>query len=64
MEIHRDEILREGEMAASDSETGGIVPHSTLKIPMRLLGRTVKQTRDALNKLSPGQVLAVNTNDP
>ena len=58
------EIQRDGEMAASDSETGGIVPHRTLEIPMRLLGRTVKQTRDALEALDSGQVLAVSTNDP
>lgn len=36
----------------------------TLELPMRLLGRTVKRTRDALVALRPGQVLAVYTDDP
>ncbi len=31
---------------------------------MRLLGRTVKRTRQALAGLPPGEVLAVHTNDP
>ena len=39
-------------------------PSRTLEIPMRLLGRTVKQTRAAMALLKPGQVLAVRTNDP
>lgn len=35
-----------------------------LEIPMALLGRTVKQTRMALGRVPPGEVLAVHTNDP
>ena len=40
------------------------VPDRTLEIPMRLLSRTVKQTRDGLAQLAVGQVLAVHTDDP
>ena len=40
------------------------VPDRTLEIRMPWLGRTVRQTRDALAQLAPGQVLAVHTDDP
>ncbi len=40
------------------------VADRTLEIPMRLLSRTVKQTRDALAQMALGQVLAVHTDDP
>lgn len=36
----------------------------TLELPMRLLGRTVKRTSDALTAMAPGEVLAVHTDDP
>jgi hypothetical protein len=36
----------------------------TLELPMRLLGRTVKRTAQALAAMPPGQVLAVHTDDP
>ena len=39
-------------------------PDRMLEIPLGLLSRTVKQTRDALAQLAPGQVLGVHTNDP
>ena len=40
------------------------VPDRTLEIPMGLLSRTIKQTRDALAQLAQGQVLAIHTDDP
>jgi len=40
------------------------VADRTIEVPMRLLGRTVKRTQQALATLGPGQVLAVHTNDP
>ncbi|HKI97553.1 MAG TPA: hypothetical protein VKB51_03660 [bacterium] len=39
-------------------------PDRTLELPMKLLGRTVKRTSEALDALRPGQVLAVHTDDP
>jgi hypothetical protein len=36
----------------------------TLELPMKLLGRTVKRTAQAISALAPGQVLAVHTDDP
>ncbi len=37
---------------------------AVLELPMRLLGRTVKRTAQAMAALAPGQVLAVHTDDP
>ena len=50
--------------AGAPASSPAAVPDRTLEIPMWLLGRTVKQTRDALAQLAPGQVLAMHTNDP
>jgi hypothetical protein len=50
--------------AAPHVAAGTPAPARTLELPMRLLGRTVKRTREALAALQPGQVLAVHTDDP
>ena len=54
----------EGEPAAGLTPDARYAPDHTLELPMRLLGRTVKRTGDALLALRPGQVLAVHTDDP
>ena len=41
-----------------------IAADRTLEVPMKLLGRTVKRTSDAISAMQPGQVLAVVTDDP
>jgi hypothetical protein len=43
---------------------GPFAADRTLELPMRLLGRTVKRTADALGAMQPGQVLALVTDDP
>lgn len=45
-------------------EDSGREPSAVLEIPMRLLGRTVNQTRLAMARLTPGAVLRLQTNDP
>ena len=55
---------RQATVPFSDRSGFTAVPDRTLEIPMRLLSRTVKQTRDALAQLATGQVLAVHTDDP
>jgi hypothetical protein len=50
--------------AHAERSAGPFAADRTLELPMRLLGRTVKRTADALGAMQPGQVLALVTDDP
>lgn len=61
---NREAGERGARISSGGSAPDRTAPDRTLEIPMRLLGRTVKQTRSALASMAPGQVLAVRTDDP
>ena len=62
--MERSNTPTTGAPESAPASSPAAVPDLTLEIPMRLLTRTVKQTRDALAQLALGQVLAVHTEDP